>query len=307
MSLRGWVSALRDALHNTRRGSLMSLASVLSVAVTLLVLAVVSLLAVNLEYWAATAESQVEIKGYLCTAKRDEVKCGGRDLTQAETEAILERIRQMPDVVQVTFLSRHEALEQMKQADPSQAAIFEGYEGDENPLSDEVYVKVRDVELVPAVAEQIQRLDGVAKVDYGKEIVADLLAFTRAVRIAGLGLVLLLLFATVLTLSNTIRLSVYARRREVSIMKLVGATDWYIRRPFVLEGMLLGAVGAGLAGGVTAWGYMRLAPVIQQSVPFLPVVQPSLVLADLVLGLLLLGAALGAVGSYFSLRRFLKV
>src|SRR5690606_9929341 len=160
---------------------------------------------------------------------------------------------------------------------------------------------------VAEVAEQIQAMRGVAKVDYGKEIVADLLAFTRAVRIGGLGLVLLLLFATVLTLSNTIRLSVYARRREISIMKLVGATDWYIRRPFVLEGMLLGALGAAVASGVVAWGYIRLAPAIQGSVPFLPVVRPELILTDLTLALLGLGAVLGAVASFFSLRRFLNV
>lgn len=307
MSLRGWATALRDALHNTTRGSLMSLASMLSVAVTLLVLAVVVLLALNLENVAATAESQVEIKGYLCTSHREEVKCNQRDLTEDETKAILDRIRSLPNVQEVTFLSRHEALEEMKRADPAQAALLAGYEGEENPLSDEVYVKVTDVEQVAAVAEQIQAMSGVARVDYGKEIVADLLAFTNAVRIGGLGLVVLLLFATVLTLSNTIRLSVYARRREVSIMKLVGATDWYIRRPFVLEGMLLGALGAAVAGGVAAWGYIRLAPTIQQSLPFLPLVRPELILTDLVLALLGLGAVLGAVASYFSLRRFLKV
>lgn len=307
MSLRGWVTALRDALRNTARGNVMSLASMLSVAVTLLVLAVVVLLAVNLEEMAATAESQVEIKGYLCTARREEVKCGQRDLTEQEIEAILAGIRGLPDVETVTFLSRHEALEEMKRADPAQAEILSGYEGDENPLSDEVYVKVSDVERVAEVAEQIQAMRGVAKVDYGKEIVADLLAFTRAVRIGGLGLVLLLLFATVLTLSNTIRLSVYARRREISIMKLVGATDWYIRRPFVLEGMLLGALGAAVASGVVAWGYIRLAPAIQESVPFLSVVRPELILTDLTLALLGLGAVLGAVASFFSLRRFLNV
>lgn len=307
MSYRGWSTALRDALHNMARGNLMSLASMLSVAVTLLVLAVVALLAVNLEEMAASAESQVEIKGYLCTAKRDEAKCGQRDLTEEETRALLERIRSLPNVQEVTFLSRHDALEQMKRADPAQADLLAGYEGDENPLSDEVYVKVTDVTLVAEVAGQIEALPGVAKVDYGKEIVADLLAFTRAVRIGGLGLVLLLLFATVLTLSNTIRLSVYARRREVSIMKLVGATDWYIRRPFVLEGMLLGLVGAGVASGVTAWGYIRLAPAIQQSIPFLPMVQPGLILKDLTLALLALGAVLGALASYFSLHRYLKV
>lgn len=307
MSLRGWLNAFRDALHNATRSSLMSLASMLSVAVSLLVLAVVVLLAVNLEFMAETAESQVEVKAYLCTAKREEAKCGQRDLTQAETEAILERVRRLPNVKEVTFINRHQALEEMKKADPSQAAIFEGYEGEENPLSDEVYVKVSDVELVASVAEEMAKLAGVAKVDYGQQVVANLLAFTRAIRIGGIGLVLLLVFATVLTLSNTIRLSVFARRREVSIMKLVGATDWYIRRPFMLEGVFLGTLGALIGSLVTGWGYIRLIPGLQRSIPFLPLVQPEAILTDLTLGLLLLGAVLGAVGSFVSLRKFLKV
>lgn len=307
MSLRGWANALRDAIRSMTQSGLMSLASMLSVAVSLLVLAVTMLLAVNLQFMAENAEAQVEVKVYLCAAQREEAKCNKQELTEPQKQAIVEQIRKTPNVKEATYMTRHQALEEMKKTDPSQREVLTGYEGDANPLSDEVHIKVVEVEQVKAVAEAVQAMNGVAKVDYGQQVVEKLLIFTNAIRIGGAGLVLLLVVATVLTLSNTIRLSVYARRREISIMKLVGATDWYIRRPFMLEGVFLGVIGALVAGGLTAWGYLRLVPGLQQSVPFLPVVQPAMVLLDLTLGLLLLGAVLGAIGSLISLRRFLKV
>lgn len=307
MSPRGWTTAFRDALFSMTRNGVMTLASMLSVAVSLLVLAVVLLLAVNLEYMAATAEQQVEVTAYLCTARREEAKCNQQDLTPAQTEAIVKQIRQMPNVKEARFVSRHEALEELKRTDPSQRELLAGYEGEQNPLSDEVHIQVVEVEQVGAVADAVLRLSGVAKVVYGQEWVPRLLAFTNAIRIGGAGLVLLLAFATVLTLSNTIRLSVYARRREISIMKLVGATNWYIRRPFMIEGVFMGLIGAAIATASTGYGYVKLIPRIQQSVPFLPVIQPGEILMDVTLGLLVLGAALGGIGSLLSLRRFLKV
>ncbi|MFZ5815801.1 MAG: permease-like cell division protein FtsX [Bacillota bacterium] len=307
MNLRGWANALRDAIRSMTQSGLMSLASMLSVAVSLLVLAVVLLLAVNLEHMAATAESQVEITAYLCNAQRDEAKCNKQELSEPQKQAILGRVRALPNVREVNYLSRHQALEEMKKTDPAQRDLLAGYEGDQNPLSDEIHVKVVEVAQVRGVAEAILALPGVAKVNYGDEYVDDLMAFTNAIRFGGVGLVLLLLVATVLTLSNTIRLSVFARRREISIMKLVGATDWYIRRPFMLEGIFLGVIGAAVASGVTAYAYARMTPRLQETVPFLPLVHPDAVLSNLAVGLLLLGGVLGAIGSLVSLRRFLKV
>lgn len=307
MNPRGWVNALRDALRSVTRNGLMSMASMLSVAVSLLVLAVVLLLAVNLEHMATTAESQVEIKVYLCNARRDEAKCNKQELTEAQKQALVDQVKKLPNVKETTYLTRHQALEELKKTDPSQRESLAGFEGEDNPLSDEIHVRVDQVEQVKAVAEAVQGMNGVAKVNYGQEVVENLLAFTNVIRLGGIGLVLLLVFATVLTLSNTIRLSVFARRREISIMKLVGATDWYIRRPFMLEGVFLGVFGATVAGLVTTWGYGRVVPQLQLSIPFLPVVQPQAIMTNLSLALLLLGALLGAIGSLVSLRRFLKV
>lgn len=306
MSLRGWANALRDALHSVTRNPLMAVASMLSVAISLLVLSVVLLLALNLDQMASSVEQQVEIKVYLCTAK-DDTPCTKQELPEERKQAIVNQIKQLPDVKETKYVTRHEALEELKKLDPTQREVLSGYEGKENPLSDEVHVKAADVAQVKAVATAVQAIQGVRKVDYGQDFVANLVLFTRAVRIGGSGLVLLLVVATVLTISNTIRLSVYARRREIAIMKLVGATDWYIRRPFMFEGVFLGAMGALIATGITSYGYGRLTLYIQRSVPFLPLAQPADILMNLVLALIGLGAVLGAAGSVVSIRRFLKV
>lgn len=310
MTFRGWGLALRDALRSMTQSSLMSLASVATVAVSLLVLSVVLLLAVNLEFMATTVEEQVEIKAYFCApdevADPGSTRCYQRAISPAEEQDLVRQLQAMPEVREAVFVSRAEALQRMKELFGEQRDILDGFEG-ENPLRDSVEVKVFDAADARMIARRIERMDGVSNVTFGQEYVDKLLAFTRAIRLGGMGLVLLLVVATVLTISNTIRLAVYARRREISIMKLVGATDWYIRRPFMLEGIFLGAFGSLLAMGLTGMGYQRLVLHMYENIPFLPVVSPDELLLNLTVVMILLGSLLGAVGSLISLRRFLKV
>ncbi len=306
MNLRAWVLAVRDAIRSMTQSTLMSLASMATVAVSLLVLSVVLLLAVNLDKAATTVEQQVEIKVYLCAAFDETPKCNKQEPTEEQKQAAVEQIKQFPGVKQVAYVTRQQALERMKKEFGEQQDIFAGLEGN-NPLSDMVEIRATESKFVKPIAEAAGKLAIVRKVDYGQEWVDKLTAFTHAIRIGGVGLVLLLVIATILTISNTIRLAVYARRREVAIMKLVGATDWYIRRPFMVEGVFLGVFGAVLAMLATGYGYQRVVDSMHTSVPFLPVVPAQDVLMSLTLALMLLGAVLGGVGSLISLRRFLKV
>lgn len=307
MTFSGWGTAFRDAVRSMTQSSLMSLASMATVAVSLLVLSVVLLLALNLDFMAESVEQQVEVKAYLC-GKNDEnvAKCGDKELTEPQKLALVEQAKKLPGVKHVTYVTAAQALEQMKQEFGEQKDILEGLEG-ENPLRDSLEIQANDASLVPEVAKAVEVLAGVSDVNYGQAYVEKLVALTRAIRIGGVGLVLLLIIATILTISNTIRLAVYARRREISIMKLVGATDWYIRRPFVMEGVFLGVFGALAAMGLAGYGYQRVVAYLDLNVPFLPVVRPEHVLMNQTMGLVVLGGVLGAVGSLISMRRFLKV
>lgn len=305
MNIRAWGTAFRDAFRSMTQSSLMSLASMGTVTVSLLVLSVVLLLAVNLQNAASSLEQQVEIKAYVCAAWDETTKCNKQEPKDEQKKALGEQLKRLPGVAKVTYMTRQQALERMKQEFGEQKDLLEGL--DENPLSDVFEVTTTDPAYVKGIAEAAAKLAGIRKVDYGQEWVDKLTTFTHAVRIGGVGLVILLVIATVLTISNTIRLAVYARRREIGIMKLVGATDWYIRRPFMIEGVFLGMVGSLLSMVITGSGYQRLAGYMHQNIPFLPVVPPQDVLMSLTLGLILLGAVLGAVGSLISMRRFLKV
>ncbi len=306
MTPRAWAHAFRDAFRSMTQSMVMSLASVATVAVSLLVLAVVLLLAVNLEYMAATVEQQVEIKAYLCSGNDEEAVCTDNVLDEPAKQQLVAKVQQLPGVRQVTYVTRDEALQEMKEQFGEQASVIAILEG-ENPLRDEIRVQATEAIYVEGIAEAMAAEPGIAKVEYGKEYVDKLLTLTHAVRIGGVGLVLMLVIATVLTISNTIRLAVYARRREISIMKLVGATDWYIRRPFVLEGIFLGVFGSLLAMALTGTGYQRFVRYVYENIPFLPVIPPEDVLMNLTVSLMLLGGVLGAVGSMVSMRRFLKV
>lgn len=305
MSPRSWLYSLRAAFASLTKGGLMSVASMATVAVSLLVLSVVLLLAVNLEFMAATIESQVEIRAYLCAKEDPNPECRGEPSVLDKQQA-LSQVRALPGVKEAAYVSKEDALERLREQFQEQKDILEGLE-ENNPLRDSIEVRATETELVEGLTREIGKIDGVSAVDYGQETVEKLLKVTRAVRIGGLALVVLLLVATVLTISNTIRLAVYARRREISIMKLVGATDWFIRRPFMLEGIFLGGIGSLAAMLTTGYGYRRLAVFFYENVPFLPIVPPQYIVANLTLGLLLLGCVLGGVGSAVSLRRFLRV
>lgn len=307
MNLRSWFYSLRQALSSMTQGGLMSLASMATVAVSLLVLSVIMLMAVNLEYMATTVEAQVEIRAYLCTGSDADKPCpSGQDLTTAEKQQLLTGVRSVPGVNEAVYVSKEEALERLREQFKEQKDILEGLE-ESNPLRDALEIKAAEPTQVESVATSVRGMAGVADVDYGRETVERLLKVTHAIRVGGLALVLLLLIATVLTISNTIRLAVYAKRREISIMKLVGATDWFIRRPFMLEGIFLGGIGALVSMLATGAGYRWVARFLHENVPFLPIVSPDQVINNLTIGLLLLGGVLGAVGSAVSLRRFLKV
>jgi cell division transport system permease protein len=306
MSPRAWAIAFRDSIRSMTASPVMALASMATVAVSLLVLSVVLLLAVNLEHMATSVESQVQITAYLCDVNDDNPACNNQPLKDEAKKSVTDQIGKLPGVKQATFITKDQALAKMKEQFGEQKGILEGLDG-QNPLRDSVEVQANTPAQVKGIADGVDNIQGISSVTYGKEYVDKLLSFTRAVRIGGVGLVAMLIIATVLTISNTIRLAVYARRREISIMKLVGATDWYIRRPFMLEGVFLGVIGAGLSMALTGYGYQRFVVYAYQNIPFLPVVPAERVLMSLTAALVLLGCVLGTVGSWLSMRRFLKV
>lgn len=295
MRLRTWGYLWREALTGIWRNRLLALAALTTVTVCLTALASVVLVAVNLQHMASFVEGQVEIVAYLRP-----------DFNRVWRDHLLAKVRALPGVADARFVTKEEALQRLREQFGDQAYLLEGLDQPgANPLRDSVELSLTSPEAAPAVVRGLRAIDSVEDVSYREDVVARLLAITRLLRLLGLVLVGLLAVATVFVIANTIRLTVFARRREISIMKLVGATDAFIRWPFLLEGLILGVAGALLAAGVTAAGYGYVVRLLHEALPFLPVLGPDPLLWNLTKLLLAAGALIGALGSTLSLRRFL--
>ena len=295
MRISTWEFYVREALLSLRRNGLMSIASISTVALSFLILGLFVLLVFNLNHMAGTLESQVEVAAYLDPGLEDDAYIG-----------IAQQIKEIPGVKESVFVSRDEALDRLRVQFGDRQDLLDSVE-DMNPLRHSFEVKAQEPEDVKVIAEEIARLGGIADVKYQQELVERLFNLTRSIRIAGLVVVILLILATVFLISNTIRLTVFARRREIGIMKLVGATDWFIRWPFILEGIMLGLLGTLICTQVLNRFYYWFVASVYSSLPFVPVVSPADTLKMLTLFLFGLGLLVGTFGSLVSLRRFLRV
>lgn len=285
---------LTEAGRGIRRNRNLSIVSMSTVAVCLLLLAVVSLVAVNWDAKAAELESQVTIKAYVAPG------------TSAETVASLkEAIAKIDGVAETVFIDKAQALAELKgwlQDD----MVLEGV-AEMDVLRESFRVNAASPAQVATIATALQGLKGVAEVDYRQADVEKLFSVTRAVRMFSLALVALLAIGTVFLVSNTIRIAIFARRREIGIMKLVGATDWFIRWPFIAEGTLIGIIGSLIALALVWSGYYWLAGYTGRLLPFLSVLAPLTVLPRISLLLAGSGLVIGVLGSALSLRRFLRI
>ncbi len=292
-----WIVLKRSVVEGFRSifsHGLMSFASVGTVTVSLTVLAFFLLVAANLSFVADVLEAQVEIVAY-CHADFDR---------QWET-TLVEKVEDIDGVREVEFVSREEAFERLREQFGERAELLEAVE-DDNPLRDSVEVTVMSAADTERVAEEMGEIQSVERVDYQREVVERIHAMTEALRSAGIILVFLLAGVTFLLISNTVRITIYARRKEIEIMRLVGASAGYISGPLLFEGTVLGIMGAALSGGAIAWGYADLFSIAQQSLPFVPLVGPRPLLDNLFQILLGCGALIGFVSSWFSVRRYLK-
>lgn len=284
----------REALQSVVRNSWLSVASVGVVAVSLLILGSSLLLVVNADYMADHLESNIEITLFL----KD-------DTNSSQIKEVKDKLAAMPDVAHFEFVTKQQGLEEMKKKLGDNKNILAGLE-EKNPLPDAFRIKTHTVEQVAPLARQLESLAQADQVRYGQGTVEKLMTLSHWVRTAGLVLMILLGIAAVFLIATTIRLSVFARRREIGIMKFLGATNWFVRVPFLLEGIFLGVIGSFVAVAVIYCGYFNLISNIQLSLPFMQLVTDRRLIVPLMEGLLLLGLLIGAAGSMISMRRFLK-
>lgn len=295
MKMRTSEYMVRETLISLKRHNWMSIASISTVAVSLFVLGIFMILVLNMNRMASFLESQVQISVYL----KD-------DLSKEDIRGIGNDIRDLQGIDTVEYISRADAGKRLRERLGEQAYLLDAL-GEENPLPDSYEVTVRDPSMVETTAQAIAEFKGVEQTKYGQDVVEHLFDITRLIRIFGLVLMLLLAGATLFIISNTIRLTVFARRKEVAIMKYVGATDWFIRWPFMLEGVVMGFAGGVIAAIALKLVYAAAAAKIYDTLAFFPLIpeQPFMTIIGMLI--VISGMAIGALGSSISLKRFLKV
>ena len=286
---------IKETYKSIRRNGFMSFASISTVAVSLLVLGMFLMIFLNTNNLAQYLENQVQISVYMQDSATDK-----------ELASVKDKLTKMPGVVKVTQVNKQQALERFKKRLGDQEQLLNSL-GKENPFPNSFEVQVDNPDRIKVLTPQIGQLPKVETAKFGQEVVEHLFQLTKILRLGGIVLVVFLAMATLFIISNTIRLTVFSRRKEVIIMKYVGATDWFIRWPFLLEGMTLGFFGAVVAFVLINSIYASLLDRIHATLAFLPLLPTSPLLLYVDLFLLAAGTGIGALGSYISLRKFLRV
>lgn len=285
---------LGETFSSLRRNLFMTMAAIMSVALSLLLLGSALLGREIASKNVGAVENQIQVDVFLLD-----------DITPQQSEDLEKLIAGMPEVKTYRYVSKDEAFAEYNKMFEESPALVENV--DKTALPASYRIKLRDPETAEAVSGRVTGQPGVEEVRYGGDDVDKLLNFIKIVRNGFLVIVVFIMIAAVLLIANTIRLAIYSRRREVGIMKLVGATNWFVRVPFIFEGMAEGAMGALMAGAVIVASKFFWLDRVQESFPFLPLTVGVDSLARIVAVLIAVGMAVGAVGSGVALRRFLDV
>lgn len=295
MKIRTFKYYFKEALVSMRRNGLMTLASISTVALSLFILGVFACGVANLNNLASNLENQVQISIYL----KD-------NLTTEQVMEVGRELKALPELKELEFVTKDEAMKRFKERLGEQQELIDSLEGN-NPLPTSYIVTFTNPEAVKSTAEKMSKFPQVESTHYGQDIIEQIFKVTQVIRIGGIVLIGFLAGATLFIISNTIRLTVFARRKEIGIMKYVGATNWFIRWPFLIEGMLLGLVG-GIIAVICTWEFYHFLMVeVTDSLTFLPLVPMYPFIYTLGGALLGVGIVVGAIGSTISLKQYMTV
>ncbi|MDQ2872252.1 MAG: permease-like cell division protein FtsX [Candidatus Eremiobacteraeota bacterium] len=283
---------LGEVFRNFTRNAGMQATAIGTVAVTIVLLGVFLYVRASLGHLGNNALQQIEISVYLSP-----------NITTAQTDTLRTSLAKDARILSVRYVPKKEGLRELRSRMRGQIDVTMLTE---NPLPDKLRVRTRSPRLVGAVAASIRKLPGVSFVDYGQQIVARMLQLADVGRRVGIGVIVLFVLVAGIIISNTIRLTVFARRREIGIMQLVGATNMYIRMPFICEGLLDGLLGAIVAIGVLAALRISLLPKLFAALPWVTMNLVRVDVYTLMLELLVVGVAVGIVASWISVGRYLR-
>ena len=296
MIIKRFFYTLKQAFLQVFRNRTMSIASIFAITAMLLILSIFFILVINVNTAAQMIQNDYDsIEIFL-----------EDDMTKQDAQTIVEDISVREGVDEAYYKSRETAMDEFKARWGKNAYLLDSLK--ENPLPNSIVIMISDLEKATSLAETAATYDGVEDVKFYKDTVDKLLDATRFIQLAAIVIMVFLIIVSVVVVSNTIKLTVFNRSNEISIMKYIGATNWFIRGPFLAEGIIIGIISAGISVGVSAAMYRKIVEVIGDqvfSVLSMPMVPVNFLVYNFTWIFLALGISIGACGSIISMRKFL--
>lgn len=285
-----------DAFKSLRRNKTISFASVITVAATLFIFGVFMLLALTINMGVNSIEDKVEVKIFL----RDNI-----DLVQKRDLEL--ELKKFDGVKNYTYESKFEALQNFREILKDNKNLLDSYDSSNNPMGAAFIVKLDKVEDAEKVQNEFKEKPGVEDISNQKDVIDKIVKISNAIKWAGIIVFLVLAGVSLFLIANTIKLTVFSRRREIGIMKFVGATDWFIRWPFIIEGVVIGILGAIVSNISLYFLYDMLYTKVVMKFIAVSLVAPKYIINGMLVEFILAGILVGALGSFLSLRKFLDV
>lgn len=287
---------IKDAFKSLKRNRTISIASIITVLITFFVLGIFLLVASNIDKGIDSVQNKVELKVFL----KNDIKL----IDQREIEI---KLREIDGVKDVIYQSKEDEYKNFQDTTNENEGLLKGYTLQNNPFSASFTVKLEAPEYSANVSDGIKDLQGVESIGAQQELVDKIVKIVKGVKAVGIGLFVILIGVSIFLIMNTTKLTVYSRRREVGIMKFVGATDWFIRWPFVIEGMVIGLLGSALSCVVLFFAYKGIFSWIASQLVFVSLVPVTYVLTSLLWQFMFGGIVVGGIASVIALRKFLVV
>jgi len=290
---------IRDAFKNVFRNFSLSLASIACIIITLIVVSIAIILTVNVNNFTRVVEKDLTIVAFL-----------DRDITLDKIEEVKVEINKVNDVESFVFNDKLSIAKEMMESSEDYRLVLEKYTTREgHPLSDTFHIKVTNIEYMEKVAKEIEKIEGVISVKYGEGMIEQLVSIFDVIKNISIGVVVALVLVTAFLISNTIKITIFSRKREIEIMRLVGASNLNIKIPFIFEGLFLGILGSIIPILITIIGYDLLYSVFNGQVisPFIQLVVPLPFSYYVSICLLALGITVGMFGSWHAVKKYLKI
>lgn len=290
---------IRDSFKSVFRNFSLSLASIACIIITLIVVSIAMILSFNVNNFTKAVEKDMTIVAFL-----------NRDVTLERIEEIKDEINVINYVESFTFEDKMTISEEMMEESSDFDSILGKYEDrDDNPLLDAFQIKVTDINQIEEVANEISQIEGVYNVKYGEGMVEQLVSVFDIVKKISYGVVIALVIVTAFLISNTIKITIFSRKREIEIMRLVGASNINIKIPFIFEGLFLGLFGSIIPVLATIIGYEALYNAFNGQVisPFIQLIVPLPFTYFVSLALIAIGILVGMYGSWRAVRKYLKI